>query len=317
MKQAVVGIDTSCYTTSIAAVDLEGNVIANERLMLPVPLGDGGLRQSEGVFAHVKQLPQLYTNITNALKNYRISAFCVSEKPTQEKDSYMPVFLVGKTLAQGMALAAKVPCYGTDHQQGHLTAAKIGSSLKTKSFLAIHLSGGTTQVLLVNEEKVGKVGKSLDLHGGQLVDRIGVALGLPFPAGPYLEKLAENQESKSLLPVSLSKDQLNIHLSGAEAQAFRWMKGETLSPEEIAVEVYSLLARSIARLIINHCEKWAVKEVLLAGGVASSKLFKRMLTGYLQKRAKNIKVHFSKPEYAGDNAVGVAMVGKETFLKTI
>lgn len=310
MKQVVIGIDTSCYTTSLGAVDLAGNIVVHQRLLLPVPQGEGGLRQSDGVFAHIKQLPSLYEKAAPLLSNYSIGAVCVSQSPTQEEGSYMPVFLVGKTLAQGLALGAKAPCFFTNHQAGHVQAAKIGTPIGDDPFITLHLSGGTTDVLLCKGESIEKMGGSVDLHAGQLVDRVGVALGLGFPAGKELEQIALQGQSQSLLPVSLSRQRLDCHLCGAEAQAFRWLQNQSLLKEDVAAEIYHFLMRTVARLIIAHCQRWQVEEVLLAGGVASSSLFKKLLTAYMQKRAGKIQLYFADPQLAGDNAVGVAMIGR-------
>lgn len=315
MKKGIIGIDTSCYTTSVAIVDTDGNILANERLLLPVAKGDGGLRQSEGVFLHVKQLPMLFEKMKAAAKEYEPVALCVSIGPTRQENSYMPVFLVGKMAAEAMSTSSKVSCFFTDHQSGHIEAAKIGTGMDEGDFLALHLSGGTTQVLCCREDEINQVGGSKDLHAGQLVDRVGVALGCSFPAGKELEALAVQGASKSMLPTSMADGDLCCHLSGAEAQAFRWIKEKKMAKEDIAAEIYSFLVRSVSKMMIAHGEKWQIKQVLLAGGVASSALFKKQLLEYMKKRAASMKIYFAQPELAGDNAVGVAMIGRNEYMK--
>ena len=153
----------------------------------------------------------------------------------------------------------------------------------------------------------------MDLHAGQLVDRVGVALGLPFPSGPHLEQLARQGNAKALVPVSMADDTLQCHLSGAEAQLMRMIQtGE--NKNDIAAEVYSILCRTVLRLLKAAAEKTGTNEILLAGGVASSRLFRELTMERNEKRRLHLHLHFGKPEYSGDNAVGVALIGLEKHL---
>ncbi|MBQ9198249.1 MAG: O-sialoglycoprotein endopeptidase, partial [Clostridia bacterium] len=185
----VLGIDTSCYTTSVAAAG-ENGVICSHRRLLPVQQGARGLRQSEAVFAHIRQLPELFESAMESLGERTVDAICVSSKPRDDEASYMPVFQAGLSFARVTAAAMRVPLIQTTHQRGHVRAALQDSGLAAERYLALHLSGGTTEVLLMAGNALELISGTRDLHAGQLIDRVGVALGLPFPAGPYLEKLA-------------------------------------------------------------------------------------------------------------------------------
>ncbi|MEI3426167.1 MAG: hypothetical protein V8R10_05995 [Christensenellales bacterium] len=196
MKRVVVGLDTSCYTTSAAAVTAEGNVIASCRKLLPVPQGQRGLRQSEAVFTHVRQLPGLIEELSAYLTDCEIVAVCASRRPRDEEASYMPVFQAGDAQGRSLAALLRVPCFATTHQRGHVEAAKVDSGVTAGDLLAVHLSGGTTEVLSLVDDHLTLLGGTLDLHAGQVVDRTGVALGLPFPAGPHLEELAVRGTAK-------------------------------------------------------------------------------------------------------------------------
>ena len=204
-----------------------------------------------------------------------------------------------------------VPCFATTHQRGHIAAAKVDSGIREGDLLAVHLSGGTTELLsLVGDERM-LLGGTLDLHAGQVVDRTGVALGLPFPAGPHLEKLARQGHSEARLTMTTRDGGLHCHFSGAETQVQRWIAEGTLPREDIAREVYDLLARTVARMICAGAEKTGIRQVLIAGGVASSALFRELVTERIAKRDRNLHVCFGRPEYSGDNAVGVALIGAE------
>ena len=246
-----IGFDTRCYTTSIAAVDDRGHVLASHRMLLPVQSGQRGLRQSEAVFAHVRQLPGLVEKLTTELSGAHTVAVSASAKPQDGEDSYMPVFMVGEGFARAIAVSLDVPLFRETHQRGHIAAGQLGNPPMDDRFVALHLSGGTTELLLSEGNRLTHLGGSLDLHAGQLIDRVGVALGLPFPAGPALEKLAQQPgvSAKADLPANLADGDMNCHLSGAETRCQQWIKGGERTPEQIAAEVFDLLARTTARMI--------------------------------------------------------------------
>lgn len=303
----VLGLDTSCYTTS-AAFAREGGGWSSCRKLLEVPAGDRGLRQSEAVFAHVRQLPDLISRLLKETDE-PIGAVCASVSPVDGDDSYMPVFLVGAGTGRSIASALRVPFFTTTHQRGHLRAARVETGLPEGDFLALHCSGGTTDVLVCRDGEIRKHSSSLDLHAGQLVDRIGVMLGLPFPSGPSLEKLAEGCEARGLVPVSVSRE--GCHLSGAETQLKSLIQGGTLSPGQIAAETYDVLCRTVLRLLQNAGEETGLSNALLFGGVISSARLREMLLKRAGKRRLPLTLYFGKPELSGDNAVGVAHIGLE------
>lgn len=311
-----LGFDTSCYTTSAAAVNERGEVVAASRLLLPVAGGQRGLRQSEAVFAHVRQMPQVMDELRRQLdgKDARIAAVCASATPRDGADSYMPVFTVGLGHARVVADALNVPLYETSHQRGHIAAGWIGHSSIPDAYVALHISGGTTELLGCRGGALHQLGGSADLHAGQLVDRVGVALGLPFPAGPALERLAFGQEAQSLLPVSMEKGGLVCHLSGVETRAQQWIAQGAMSPEQIAAEVFDVLSRTVSRLLVAACEAEQTGCAMVVGGVASSSLLREALSRRLQKQRRAIKLFFGQPQYSADNAAGVAAIGMRRFL---
>ena len=311
MKRVVIGFDTSCYTTSVAAVTAEGEVIASCRKLLPVKLGERGLRQSEGVFHHVRALPERLEELAPHIRGCEIAAVCVSARPRDEADSYMPVFHAGDAQGRGLAAMLGVPCFSTTHQRGHIAAAKVDSGIAEGDLLAVHLSGGTTELLSLVGDELTLLGGTLDLHAGQLVDRTGVAMGLPFPAGPHLEQLARSGSSQARLTMTTRDGGLRCFFSGAETQVQRWIRSGELSREDIAREVYDLLARTVARMVCAGADETGIPQVLLAGGVSSSALFRELVTERIRKRDNTLRVCFGKPEYSGDNAVGTALIGAQ------
>ena len=302
----VLGLDTSCYTTSAALADSEGRLVS-ERRLLQVEAGERGLRQSDAVFQHVRQLPELVERLLSGAPG-PVDAVCASVAPRAGEDSYMPVFLAGAGTGRAVAAALRVPFLGTNHQAGHLRAARVGTDLNAdEPFLALHLSGGTTDVLICDKGRTSLAGTSLDLHAGQLVDRIGVALGLPFPAGPALEELAGSENARALVPSSVAG--ADCHLSGAEAKLLRLI-GE-LTPAQAAAELYDVLCRSVMKMLENAARSTGIGQALLFGGVMSSARMRRLCDERRAKRRLSFTLHYGKPELSGDNAVGVALIGLE------
>ncbi len=302
----VLGIDTSCYTTS-GAISSGGEIIRFARKLLPVGHGKRGLRQSEAVFQHIKQIPEVVSDLFSV--PVAVDAVCVSSRPRDGEESYMPVFETGYSFACALASSMRIPLITTTHQRGHLRAALIGSGLTRKDYLAVHLSGGTTDVLAVREEQIELLGTSLDLHAGQLVDRIGVRMGLPFPCGSELEKLAVLAENRqALIPVSATDG--NCHLSGAEASLHRMLDAGMPFPET-AFQLYSLLARTVLRMLETAGANTGLRDALIMGGVASSALLRALIHDRINKRRIPMSVFFGNPAYSTDNAAGVALIGEE------
>lgn len=304
-----LGIDTSCYTTSVACANQQ-SIVFFKGTMLSVPLGGRGLRQSEGLFRHVRQLPDLLSELFSAVDRTAIRAVAVSASPTSREDSYMPVFLAGLSQAQALSAALSVPLIRVDHQSGHIRAALFGneSLLDADRFLAAHVSGGTTDLLLVEPHRdapyrIEPVGTSTDLHAGQFVDRVGVALSLPFPAGKHLETLAGSAVRKNVKLPSAVKG-TNCSFSGAESAAQR-MKG-AVPDGELAYGVYDCLSRTLSKMFSAAAERYGDLPVLVCGGVSSSVLLRKLLGERFCGR-----LYFGRPEFSSDNAVGVALLGAD------
>ena len=312
MISAVLGIDTSCYTTSAALVSLEGEVLSSSRRLLTVEEGERGLQQSQGLFQHVRNLPQMIENVFADAAQAKVVAICASTRPRPAEESYMPVFKAGESQARAAAAMLRVPFYPVSHQEGHVRAAMVDAGVDAgKPFLALHLSGGTTEILLCDQGKIELLGGSLDLHAGQLIDRMGVKMQMPFPAGPSLEKLAMQGKAQSLIGVSIKG--VNCCLAGAENKATKWLETGSMEKEQIAAEVFDFIARTVYRQIEAACELTGAKQALLAGGVASSTHLHTVLKKRAKKKGLACRLHFARPELSGDNAVGVALLGAQTY----
>ena len=309
MKKAFLGIDTSNYTTSCAAVDEEGKIVAFTKAPLKVVDGQRGLRQSDAVFAHVKQFPEVFSEVLQQADGYRICSICVSEKPRDCEDSYMPAFVPGKSFAQVAAQSLKVPVFYTTHQRGHIAAALISNEDLQPPFIAVHLSGGTTDFVRVDVNgHIVPFASSQDIHAGQVVDRIGVRLGLPFPSGKHLEELAVNFTPTGRYSAVVKDD--GLWLSGIENQAVKDIEAGG-DPGQVAAEVYDVLSRLVCKTLDRYPQ--GIHQVLLTGGVASSQYLRERILSKSSRIKKGFSFYFSLPEYAADNAAGVALIARKKF----
>ncbi|NLW16125.1 MAG: O-sialoglycoprotein endopeptidase [Firmicutes bacterium] len=310
MAKFFLGFDTSCYTTSLAVVDADGNVVHDERKLLPVATGEHGLRQSDGVFHHVRHLSEVWEGFSLPTE---IAAVAVSAKPRPVADSYMPVFLVGLAVAAGIANSKDIPLYKFSHQEGHIAAGLPALQAK-EPFLAVHISGGTTEVLRVTPRlhragfAIDLLSGTTDLSAGQMIDRVGVALGLPFPAGPHLEKLAMQATGQIRLPSVASAKGLSF--SGPCSAALRLIEqGE--SPAEIACATLRVVANSLEKSLRRAADEQGLAQVLLVGGVMSNRLIRQRLEHRLAGR---LQLHFAPRRLCTDNAVGIAHLARSQYL---
>jgi N6-L-threonylcarbamoyladenine synthase len=308
---SVLGIDTSCYTTSVSLVDGD-RLLADNRSLLVVPAGGRGLQQSNALFQHVQNLPRLIEGMI--LKDYTIDAVAVSTRPRPETSSYMPVFTAGHSVARSIASVLSVPCFETSHQEGHVAAGCFSLGFQpVKSFLAFHISGGTTEILKVNPESTGfqleLLGGTSDLHAGQVVDRVGVALGLGFPAGAELEKLAlQFTGTPGKLPIKANVKGLSCSLSGAESSAQRLISANA-DKTEVAFEVQRCLTGVFTAMAASAVESTNLTDILVIGGVASNEYIRREMRKTLE--ALGMNVMFAVNPFSSDNAVGVADIGQK------
>lgn len=312
--QCFLGIDTSCYTTSVAMVDEKQNLIAETRTYLDVPSGERGLAQAEGVYQHIRKIPGLLEQLFAAKPiGATLCAVAVSAVPRDVEDSFMPVFKVGEAVGNSIAIAANLPLYRTSHQNNHILAGRWSAGgLVSDDFLTVHLSGGTTELHRVdNDLSLKLLGKTKDLHAGQFVDRVGVALGLPFPAGAELEQLALQAGNKDIvIPSAVSA--YDVSFSGPESAAQRFVKGQ-YPKEEIAFAVFACIAKSMEKMLRKAIEDTGLKDVLVVGGVASNSVIRTLLRHRLEHRAIGARLYFAEPKYSSDNAVGTALYACRQF----
>lgn len=299
-----LGLDTSNYSTSAAYTD--GSTHHAVTRLLPVKPGEAGLRQSDAVFHHTKQLPQMIRELTQKSGAAAPEAIGVSVRPRSAEGSYMPCFLCGEGLADSLGCILGVPVYKTSHQTGHVLAALYSAGcldMLGSPFIAFHVSGGTTECIYCTPSdddiiSVVKAADSLDLKAGQLIDRTGLLLGLDFPCGIELEKLALKCTEEIKLRVS-AKDE-NVSLSGFENKV-QGLAAQGHPPEYVAAFVLTAVSRSVAHMTASVRKKYGDLPIIYSGGVMSDMIIRQQLLSEFDD------IYFCAPELSRDNAVGTAI----------
>ncbi len=299
---SVIGIDTSNYTTSIAYFDGTGG--ENCSRLLPVKQGELGLRQSDAVFAHIKSLPELSGRLFSHVEKKGITAIGVSTRPRAVEGSYMPCFMVGYSHAKMLSDLLDVPLVEVSHQQGHVAASlwsACAMELMDRSHLAWHLSGGTTELLLVEPEGKNvmctKIGGTTDISAGQLIDRAGQLLELPFPSGKHLDALSKDAVMKDTFRVKCSHREFSLSGVQNKVQQFHAQHG---APVETAAYALRCVAKAVYLATEQALQAYPNLPVVFSGGVASNSLLREVLAP--------LQPIFAQPQFSTDNAMGVAVL---------
>ena len=299
---SVIGFDTSNYTTSIAYFDGVSGVNCSK--LLPVKQGELGLRQSDAVFAHIKSLPELSGRLFSHVRAEEITAVGVSTRPRAVEGSYMPCFMVGYSHAKMLSELLKVPLVEVSHQQGHVAASLWSAGhleLMDEAHLAWHLSGGTTELLLVEPDgknvKCTRIGGTTDISAGQLIDRTGQLLELPFPSGKHVDALSKEAQLKETFKVKCNH--MEFSLSGVQNKVQQFHAGHGI-PAETAAYALRCVAKAVYQASEQALKAYPGLRIVFSGGVASNSMLREVIAP--------LDPIFSEPQYSTDNAMGVAVL---------
>ncbi len=315
-EEVILGIDTSNYTTSLAIMNLRGDLITEKRKNLFVKEGSVGLRQSDAFFQHIKELPNVSNFISSCPIPFQIVAVSSAIRPRPLPDSYMPVFVASESFGKTISHLLNIPFYGFSHQEGHIQAGLWSLKLDLKEpFLALHISGGTTEILNVlpynNGYNIDIIGGSSDISAGQFIDRIGVKLGLPFPCGAAMEKMIDFTKIEDInIPFSIKGNLISF--SGPETYVQNRLK-DNIDISSINYSVFMSIGKALYRLIITILKEYNYKNLLIVGGVASNTIIRNFLGEKLSEN--KINAYFGQAKYCTDNAVGIASLGVRTYIK--
>ncbi|MDL2289009.1 DNA-binding protein [Oscillospiraceae bacterium OttesenSCG-928-F05] len=307
-----LGLDTSNYTTSAALYDADNGLWQSSRALLTVKAGELGLRQSEALFQHVAGLPD---RVSALGKCSHLVAVGASTRPRQAEGSYMPCFLAGESFGRGAASLLGVPFFAFSHQQGHVAAAALSAGredLLCEPLLALHISGGTTEMLHVTPDEgevilCKAVGGTNDLSAGQVIDRCGKLLGLPFPSGQALDALSLKSDKSDYFTPRGDGD--SASLSGLENK-MKTLFEKGAPPEEIARFALLSVGETLSGLTARITGRYPGLPLLCSGGVMANTLLRKMF-------AERFCAIFASPELASDNAVGTAYLAAKKYTRAI
>ena len=309
MRAGFLGIDSSCYTTSLAILDEESRLIVDERSILAVAKQARGLRQSEMVFQHTKNLPILMERLKPVFAAFRITAITVTDQPRAIHDSYMPAFLPGIGLARSLGAVLGVPVYTISHQHNHILAGLWSADIRNiDQLIALQLSGGTTEVIAVRDifgvrPVIEIIAETSDISAGQFIDRLGVALGLDFPAGAKLEILAATGQIIEKFPVRLYAN--SVSFSGYDTKFARLAQAGIHSAADIAATAQDVVARTLIKFARQALDSGNSKTLLMIGGVAANQYIIDAMRQQIVVADKNILINVNA-KFCPDNAVGAA-----------
>ncbi|MBR4032808.1 MAG: peptidase M22 [Clostridia bacterium] len=320
-SKLILGIDTSNYTTSAALCTLEGDVVLNLKKLLPVAEGERGLRQSDALFAHTKNLPVIMDGVREFLdRNYpdrEIVAVGYSKTPRDIEGSYMPCFLSGAAVASAVSATLGCQSFAFSHQSGHIMAALYSAGRldlieNGERFAAFHVSGGTTEILLVTPKADGfsveLVGGTVDINAGQAIDRAGVMMGLGFPCGREMESLLADRDIPTV-KTRISVRGLECNLSGLENLSISLYE-KTGDKATVSAFCFDFVADTLFRLTENLREAYGNIPIIYAGGVMSNKRIGARL-------ARFENTYFSAPEFSSDNAAGIALLCRKKYIDSL
>jgi N6-L-threonylcarbamoyladenine synthase len=322
-----IGLDTSNYTTSVAIVDSDKNIVFDNRIVLSVKPGERGLRQNEAIFQHINNVPILINKTFENFDKDLIKSIGYSSKPRNLIGSYMPTFNVGTSCANIISKTLDIPLFQFSHQDGHIEAALIDHDFQYhQSFVAFHISGGTTEILnIANFSKEGFnneiIGGSKDISFGQLIDRIGVTLGFNFPCGKYMEeylikKTAESM-SKEFIENNIKENIKQIHsennyvnLSGMENYFNKLISSSNIKTEDVIAKLFLIISDALIKQIQYSLEVSGLSKIVLSGGVFANSYIRK----YIQEANINdCDIYFGDPNLCSDNAVGIALLSSYRY----
>ena len=216
----------------------------------------------------------------------------------------MPCFMVGYSHAKLISDMLGVPLIEVSHQQGHVAASLWSAGhleLMDQPHLAWHLSGGTTELLLVEPEgknvNCTKIGGTTDISAGQLIDRTGQLLELPFPSGKHIDALSADAQMKETFKVKCPG--LEFSLSGVQNKVQQFHEKHGI-PAETAAFALRCVAGAVSKATENALKEYPGFRVVFSGGVASNSMLRRLTAQF--------DPIFSQPQYSTDNAMGVAVL---------
>ncbi len=306
----ILGIESSCDDTSAAVLTSEGvksNVIASQSIHLKF----GGVVPELASRAHQKTISQ---TVEQALEEASTSLDEIDAIAVTQGPGLMGSLLVGLCFAKGLALSKGIPLVGVNHMDAHIYANFIDYTPEFP-FLCLTVSGGHTQLVYVKAPFEHEIlGKTRDDAAGEAFDKIGKILGLPYPAGPVMDKLAKEGDPKfHKFPQALANEGLDFSFSGLKTSALYYIQDKDEEwvqdhMNDICASVSEAISGVLIKKLKRAVKQTGVKTIALAGGVSANS----MLRSKTQSLAEEMGLNLYSPQmsYCTDNAAMIAITGR-------
>lgn len=315
----ILGIESSCDDTAAAVIQnhkILSNVVANQK----VHQSYGGVVPELASRAHQQNIVPV---VNEALKQAGIEAQNLSAIAYTRGPGLMGSLLVGSSFAKSLSMSLNIPLIEINHMQGHILAHFIEDANETCPefpFLCLTVSGGHTQIVKVsNYFEMEVLGETIDDAAGEAFDKAGKILGLDYPSGPIIDKLAKEGDPLKFKFSKPKVDELNFSFSGLKTGILYFIQKEVQKNPNFIEENLQDLCASIQKTIVDilmdkigkASELTGIKKVAIAGGVSANSEIRNRLKEMESKA--DWKVFIPKFEYTTDNAAMIAMAGQLKF----
>ena len=311
----ILGIESSCDETAAAIYSGSDGLLSNVIASQTIHEQFGGVVPELASRAHHKKINN---TVTQALDEAAITMEAVDEIAVTQGPGLMGSLLVGLSFAKGLALAHKLPLRGINHIDAHMYAAFIEYK-PSFPFLALIVSGGHTQIVQVNGFQEHKIlGKTRDDAAGEAFDKIGKMLGLPYPAGPYMDKRAKVGDPNAYdFPQAMKNKGLDFSFSGLKTSVLYHIQDISEDQREAYLEEHlNDLCASVSRAIVEvlvaklkrAMKETGISEVIVAGGVAANSMLRDRVSSMVEGQMGG-HLYIPSMVYCTDNAAMIAITG--------
>ncbi|MCC3704188.1 tRNA (adenosine(37)-N6)-threonylcarbamoyltransferase complex transferase subunit TsaD [Rouxiella badensis] len=307
----VLGIETSCDETGIAIYDTENGLLANQLYsQVKLHADYGGVVPELASRDHVRKTLPL---IKEALKEANLSAADIDGVAYTAGPGLVGALLVGATIGRSLAFAWNVPAIPVHHMEGHLLAPMLEDNPPEFPFVALLVSGGHTQLISVTG--IGEytlLGESIDDAAGEAFDKTAKLLGLDYPGGPLLSKMAQQGVAgRFTFPRPMTdRPGLDFSFSGLKTFAANTIRGnenDAQTHADIARAFEDAVVDTLAIKCKRALEQTGFKRLVMAGGVSANRTLRSKLAEVMEKRGG--EVFYARPEFCTDNGAMIAYAG--------
>lgn len=314
----VLGIETSCDETGIGIVsgtDLLADAVASS---VDEQARFGGVVPEVASRAHLEAMS---ATVTRALRDAGVVLADIDAVAVTAGPGLVGALLVGTATAQALALATGKPLYGVNHLAAHVAVDRLEHGPLPQPAVALLVSGGHTSLLRVDDvtADVTALGATIDDAAGEAFDKVGRLLGLPFPGGPHIDRLAVDGDPAAIDfprgltgPRDLERHRFDFSFSGLKTAVARWVElrqreGEPIVVSDVAAAFQEAVVDVLASKAVDACREQGVDHLVLGGGVAANSRLRSVLERRCAAEGRTLRV--PRPNLCTDNGAMVAALG--------